>query len=389
MKKWVHKTVATRLSEPSELLLKTALWKGPAARQAGLRWLESAKIETVSTGTRRLLPLAYDSLLREGVEHAFMPLMKGIKRHTWFVNRLLFRGADPVVTALRQAGVEVMILKGAPLAIAYYRDFALRSMSDIDLLVRFESARAAVHLLVEMGWTPELSLTGLDRHLRYDNARHFSKQEKEKIDLHWHLLPFCVGPHADDSFWEGSREMQFESNTVRALNPADQLLHTCVHGAEWGRAATVQWIADAMVILRETPDLDWDRLLKQARLRELTLCMREALRYMNSTFEAPVPRQVLRDLDSARVTPREERRYLDVINHQPEQLATLAEAVRRYERIARCFGHHEGSSFLDYVRSCARVEQTWQLPLVVLEKVWQKGFGELKERRQPLQAPPV
>lgn len=388
MKKWIYKSVAARLSESSELLLKTALWKGPAAREAGLRWLESAKIETVSPAIYRVLPLAYDSLRREGVEHAFMPLMKGIKRRTWYLNRLLFRGVDPVVTALQQAGIEVMILKGAPLATAYYRNFALRSMDDIDLLVRFENARAAADLLVDVGWTSSLSLTGLGRHLRYDNERHFSKQEKEKIDLHWHLLPFCVGPHADDSFWEGSREMQFESNVVRALNPADQLLHTCAHGAEWGRPATVEWIADAMVILREALDLDWDRLLRQARVRELTMCVREALRYLHNTFEAPVPREVLRDLDSASVTRREERRYLDVINHQPEQLATLGEAVRRYERIARCFGHHEGSSFLDYMRSCARVEETWELPLVVLEKVWQKGFAQFKERRQ-IQAHPV
>jgi hypothetical protein len=278
-----------------------------------------------------------------------------------------------------------MILKGAPLATAYYRDLAVRSMDDIDLLVRFEDAQTAAHLLAGMGWAPNLSLTGLESNLRYDNERHFSKQEKEKIDLHWHLLPFCVGPHADDSFWEGSREMQFESNTVRALNPADQLLHTCAHGAEWGRAATVQWVADAMVILRETPDLDWDRLQSQARTRELTMCIREALRYLHDEFEAPVPSEVLRGLYSTGVTSHEEHRYLDVINNEPLKLATLAEAVRRYDRISRCFGRHEGSSFLDYMRSCARVEQTWELPVAVVRKVTQKTIAQFKERLQPVQ----
>lgn len=387
MKSYVHKTVATRLSPSSDLLLKTVLMKGAEAREAGTRWLESVDIWTLPAGSRRVFPLAYDNLRHENVEHPFMAVLKGLKRHSWCSNHLLFKAAAPVVTTLRNAGIEVMVLKGVPLAIDYYRDVALRPMGDVDLLVPFDKAAAANRLLVDIGWRAGIPLTALESQLRYDNARPFFDPSRHAIDLHWHMMPFCIGPHADDSFWEASREIEFESKKVRALHPSDQLLHTCAHGAEWGRPATVQWIADAAVILRVTADFDWDRLQKQARVRELTVCLREALRYLRDRFECPVPAEVMRSLDGTRVTEHEERRYLDVINYEPGHgsLASFGEILRRYDRISRCFGHHEGASYLDYLRARTLVEHSWEVPLAVAQWASEKVAVRVRERLQPAQ----
>jgi hypothetical protein len=385
MKRHIHKSVATRLSETNQLLVKTALLSGSAAREAGVAWLNSVDIEAPHEGSRRLFSLAYDNLRRENVDHPLMPILKGSKRYNWYKNRLLFRAVDPVITALKRAGVEVILLKGAALVSLYYRDYALRAMKDVDLLVPFDKAVAATNLLVSLGWYPKIPITALESQLRYDNARSFYDQNRQNIDLHWHMLPSCVGPHSDDSFWEASREIPFESNQVRVLHPADQFLHACAHGAEWGRPASVEWIADAIFMLRETPNFDWDRLQAQARMRELTVCLREALYYLHDTLDAPVPAEVMNSLAVARVSDDETQRYVDVINYEPGHgpLATFGELLRRYDRISRCFGHHEGASYLDYLRSRAKVDGTWELPFAVAQKVTQRIVTRVKESLQP------
>jgi hypothetical protein len=111
------------------------------------------------------------------------------------------------------------------------------------------------------------------------------------------MLPFCVEPNADADFWAASKEVTFESQTVRVLDPADQLLHICAHGAAWDIIAPVRWIPDAVAVLQGAPRINWERLLLQTRRRKVTLLVRGALNYINQTLGALVPADVLREIN--------------------------------------------------------------------------------------------
>src|SRR5262249_51885769 len=77
---------------------------------------------------------------------------------------------------------------------------------------------------------------------------------------------------------------------TRALCAADQLLHVCVHGADWASTHRLQWIADAITVIRSSgPALDWDRVAERAQARRLSSYLTAAFRYLRGSFDAPIP----------------------------------------------------------------------------------------------------
>ncbi len=91
--------------------------------------LKAAQVETPPDVTRQLLAL----YLRH--------------RHD---NQLRSRVLSDVLKTLQAAGIETVVLKGAALSHTLYPDPALRPMSDLDLLLRKDEARAAQKVLAAM-----------------------------------------------------------------------------------------------------------------------------------------------------------------------------------------------------------------------------------------------
>ena len=95
---------------------------------------------------------------------------------------------------------------------------------------------------------------------------------------------------------------------TRALCPTDQLLHACVHGVVWNPVPPLRWVADASCVLASS-DIDWYRMLDLATRFRVVPALRDSLRYLVKTLDAPVPEGVLQRLDSTPVTPVEEHEY--------------------------------------------------------------------------------
>jgi hypothetical protein len=60
-----------------------------------------------------------------------------------------------------------------------------------------------------------------------------------------------------------------------------------------------------MMILRHSPVIDWDRLLRQAQGRLLVLPLRSTLSYLAQVFDAPIPDGLLAHLRSDAVSRQE------------------------------------------------------------------------------------
>jgi hypothetical protein len=220
-------------SEEQMLLLRAALLPGPEGQRAAFEWLESARIEHLDKASRRLMPLLYDRLRREAVDHPLMAMLNGVKKHTWYYNRLLFHRAGEAIRILEQSGIQVMALKGMALTIAYYRDASLRPMGDVDLLVGYEHADAAIQALCRNGWRSPTLEAGQEnfyhRTRRFDHAIHLLHPSGQDLDLHWNLLSFCSGPQANADFWAASTEIMADTQPVRMLSYCTSVL-TARHG---------------------------------------------------------------------------------------------------------------------------------------------------------------
>ena len=296
-----------------ELLLRAALLRGPDAIEAWQKWKSLVDIGRLDPGSQRLLPLLARNLSAHGIKGSPANVAKGMYLLTWDRNRKAVRRMAALLRSLHDAGVQTMILKGAALALLHYKDYGLRSMGDFDVMVPTSQASAAIGLLTERGWSPNRRPIEAftDAFLALRHAHGFQDAAGGQFDLHWHLLPECCHADADADFWDGAVATEIVDVPTHALNPTDQLLHACVHGARWHSTPPLWWAADAMVVMSSSgSQIDWDRLVAQSELRGLVLPMRDALTYLRDALDAPIPARVLRKMQDTPVSRAERFAYL-------------------------------------------------------------------------------
>lgn len=315
-----------RPTPTQNLLLRAALEDGPAATDAWRRWRARVQPEQIEGTALQILPLVSYNLSRIDPENPDLALIKGVRRHAWTNNQHLIKLGEAVLTELRSAGIETLVLKGLSLGHLYYPDMGARSMNDLDVLVRREAALEAIAVLTTM---LDSGTESPEELVQVQHGMPFADSSGREFDLHWYSL-WRASP--DDDFWDAAIPMEVGGVPTKGLSPPDMLLQVCVHGAAWHRTPTIRWIADAMMVIRSSPDLDWDRLVAQARNRRLTLSLAGALEYLESAFNAPVPPDVLPRLrkSSHSISERLATRAAD---RSQTMLRSLALQWERYSRV--------------------------------------------------------
>lgn len=337
--------VTTHLWPDAEqtLLLKAALHDGDAALTAFQAWQQCIDIEQhFSNNTRRLLPLVYANMQRLGLHDPLLGRLKGIYRRTWYENQQRLHALQPVIAHLAAHGVDMLLLKGVPLTLSYYRNPALRKMADLDLAVRPDQVRLAIRLLREQGWR-NLYPDGPDD-LRYRHALQFAGPHGD-IDLHWHLLHEACNRAADEFFWTATEPLDFMTVPVRQLNPTALLFHTLIHGIRWNLEPPVRWIPDAVTILRTRgQDINWQQLFAFAAQQRMRYRLALGLDYLHAQLAIALPAAVQQQLPAIR----------------PSLLERVENTVvlRDYDRLYRHPLGKQWVIFADYCR-CAEAENTW------------------------------
>lgn len=290
-------------AKEQELLLTAALSDGQVAMEAWNEWRATWKVEEyLDQGSFRLLPLLYRNLNRVRAQDERMPMLKGIYKQTWYKNLKLFHNAREILLLLQEKDIPIILLKGTALSLQYYKDTGARPMSDLDIMIPPGRAGEAIALLHAHGWTAEFE-EYLEYNLRYGRSMMFSNSQGFECDLHW--FPFFESARTvgDEDFWNRAIPLDFNGIHVQTLCPADQLLHTIVHGVQWNPEPPIRWIADAVYILRSAEHpIDWKRFTRQVLDYKVVLQIRQALRYLRNVFNAPIPDKVFEELDNAKVS---------------------------------------------------------------------------------------
>lgn len=385
-------------SRQQELLLQAALLRGEKALDAWREWKADVDLDQLDGGSLRLLPLLHRNLLEHGVEDALMGRLKGIHRMTWYRNHRFVRSMGRVVSSLKDIGLPTMILKGAALISIHYRDHGLRPMGDLDVLVPTKDASTAMNLLMRLGWrsrmlkSPEM-LT--EAYVTHRHGRPFKDSAGQRFDLHWHVLADSCGADADKEFWEGAVPVSLGDVSTFALNPTDQLLHVCAHGARWAYPPVFQWTADAMIVMRTAePKIDWSRLLMQIEKHRLVLPLRDTLTYLRDALEAPIPSEVLQSLQVMPVTKLERSEYEARTSPWAARgpWGELRSKYLRYSLLMHVAGQQP--NLLDFARflmGAWGLEHWWQLPLSAVDRtayriremfVWYGGGPENRYSRE-------
>lgn len=171
-----------------------------------------------------------------------------------------------VVGALAGRGVSPVLLKGAHLAFGVYPDPGVRPMCDLDLLVERDAVLAAVQVLDGLGYAP---IRPYDLHAEMALLHHlppYAKPGCHHVEIHWALVRAEEPYHIDTAaLLARSRPAAIAGLSARVLDPADLLLHLCVHAAAADRlAGGLRPLADVVEVLRAMRD---DPSLAEARSR--------------------------------------------------------------------------------------------------------------------------
>ena len=281
------------------LLLRAAL---AGERESARAWQELRPrfdLDRLDPSSYPLLPLLHRRLVRQKAEDPLLPRLLGLRRRTWYLNRLLLERLRGPLRMLEQSGAEPILVGSFELPGRYYGDLGLRRVDALRVLLRPGRLDDAVELLVGQGW--ELRPRAREPSWLRRGADH--------VFLYRRLFPdFCAperGLEAHDP-WATSVEVGLDDLVARAPGPADELLSACLGGAKAAPWLTIAWIADAMAVLSAAdPSVDWRRVVDQATLVRGTLRLRAALIFLREELDAAVPDEVLEELGKSSVRRRE------------------------------------------------------------------------------------
>ncbi|MDQ3586751.1 MAG: nucleotidyltransferase family protein [Actinomycetota bacterium] len=136
-----------------------------------------------------------------------------------------------VIGALSRRGVEAIALKGASFAVWLYRDGAVRSYGDCDVLVAPDQVAAAQQVLRDLGFRDYSAPLA---HPRLES--HAWRRDPDWVDLHETLIGMRVHP---EEVW-GTLSRRTESQRIggaslRVLDPVARTLHVALHAAQHGK----------------------------------------------------------------------------------------------------------------------------------------------------------
>jgi hypothetical protein len=188
------------------------------------------------------------------------------RRNLFLTNELL-----KLLNLFESHNLTVIPIKGPILAVSVYNNLALRQFGDIDILVRPQDAIIVRDLLVTQGFqntynhTREQEVARLKSPYCKDN-NYTHKHTGVNLDLHWQLLQkYLSFPIAHELLWQRHSLITFAGKTVINLSPEDNLLFLCVHACRdrWNKLSL---ISDVAALIRVTPEINWDLLIKQAQV---------------------------------------------------------------------------------------------------------------------------
>ncbi|MDW7760889.1 MAG: nucleotidyltransferase family protein [Acidobacteriota bacterium] len=181
-----------------------------------------------------LTPLLY-SRLKERLPAGTVPAktMEALKTD-FFTNAAAqmrrFHFLGRMLDAFRERGVPVIVLKGGWLAEAVYGDPALRTMDDVDLLVRREDIKKADEVMAGAGCS--LLESGLVASEGENEFHYRHRTTNTLIEMHWDLfLPIYPFAMTSEEVWAAAVPATIAGSGAFALTPEDMLLHVAIHAS--------------------------------------------------------------------------------------------------------------------------------------------------------------
>jgi hypothetical protein len=233
-------------------------------------------------------------------------LLRSTYYQTLGQNTLMYQELERILAALDEAGLPVIVLKGAGLAATLYEDIGLRPMSDLDLLVKEKQFQEALELICSLGYAQEPMPHEFNRQIGYDVHLWCNTGPDLRVELHWGLVTWgnvWFGPEMK-WYWEQAHKLRLDVQNVLgrnldnalALSPECSLLYQSAHlllqhGSEQAR---LLWHYDIYQLVSHfRPETDWEDLVMTVQDNKWAPALGTVLAQIKHLFAASVPDRVI------------------------------------------------------------------------------------------------
>jgi|GEM_PF-5072344 len=257
-------------SREQEILILASRLELSAAQEARLGVLLGEGLQWSSLlgqGTHfGLLPLLQHHFSRPSLEtmvpeEAREALAKAYRR-TSLKNLRMLGLLRRFLLKAHEAGVEVILLKGAYLAKWVYGDVGLRPMSDLDLLCHKEDEPSIWKILEGMGGfrsnmlterEPDLSPVRVSVNEKILHSAPWWFPDICRIEVHYHLLSQSIVDDAwlQEALWSKAAVHDWDGLQVRSLDPEHLMIHLAshLHRHLQEQSFNMYWFADVREVL--------------------------------------------------------------------------------------------------------------------------------------------
>lgn len=216
-----------------------------------------------------------------------------------------------VQTALAEANIPAMWIKGSALAHTIYPKPSLRPMCDLDVLVPYDRREAAFEVVTQLGYHFPASgayLLAMDDAITQKLTHHYHLRggpgDGISLELHFRLLgrdTTLLPPEQMAWMWDQTEPFTDGSHRYLTLRPEAHLLYLSAHAIlQHGESISVLRHYFDLHRLVGQSSIDWNLVLQQAVTLKWTYAVERALSLAVRFFETPVPQMVLEQLGDRR-----------------------------------------------------------------------------------------
>jgi hypothetical protein len=276
-------------------------------------------IEFVGRADRhKLLSLAYWTLSRAAPDALPPTLSHRLKLHLGRNTQRNLQLLAELKRILAECAAEklgVVPFKGLALASSLYGNMALREAGDLDLLVRRGEMPAVIALLRRMGYESDSPMNAAKEHsvLNSKYCYHLGFTHASSgivVEPHWGIMPRFYSPRLDHwtrGVWDRLQTQDIFGVAAPTVAVDDLPILLTVHAGRhlWGQ---LNWVCDLAELIRNRPDLDWQRTMKSADAigqgRVLRVGLHLAANLVGAEIPASIADPVHRDRGAARLAHR-------------------------------------------------------------------------------------
>ncbi len=207
------------------------------------------------------------------------------------INMRFYNTLGTLINAFSNNQIPVIVLKGPHLAATVYNNIALRTMSDIDLLVKPQNIRAAVKILKKLGSIEKD--TNIDN--RSVNLVYEILATKVTVELHWKLFASIYDCQVNmDDIWRRKTYRELEKNTALTLADEDLLIYLCGHAVKHIKDMNIRMLYDIHLLINSHKDsFNWEEIVLRARRWKLSRALFIMVRLSAELLQTGISREQL------------------------------------------------------------------------------------------------